>query len=227
MTNAPFIRDMQAWVWKRFPSRQLSATDIYYVLKWAESGVPSSIFTDAFEHLLNSRACEFETSGKLSTLRFEAGRIIADYQKTLLREPNVRPVTVDDPYETALSRIAQAGRDTQNQLLQAELRRFYKSILDDQSKARHDYPEYGSRIESFYAYKAQAILAWDKGMEALLENCARLLSDEERLPLLSLTPKEKLHCIPLSEEARELYKKHIFNRKLAEYFEFSSLLEPL
>ncbi|MBQ9242017.1 MAG: hypothetical protein IJ165_02110 [Proteobacteria bacterium] len=227
MTNAPFIRDMQAWVWKRFPSRQLSATDIYYVLKWAESGVPASIFTDAFEHLLKSRACEFETNGKLSTLRFEAGRIIADYQKSLLREPNVRPVTVDDPYETALSRIAQAGRDTQNPLLQAELRRFYKSILEDKSQAQHDHPEYSARIEAFYLYKSQAILAWDKGLDALLENCARFLSDEERLPLQALTPQEKFHCIPLSEDARELYKKHIFHKKLAEYFTLSSFLEPL
>ncbi|MBQ1926679.1 MAG: hypothetical protein II767_04595 [Proteobacteria bacterium] len=227
MTNAPFIRDMQVWVWKRFPSRQLSATDIYYVLQWSESGVPSSLLIDGFEHYLKTRTNAFETSGRLSELRFEAGRIIADYQKTLLAPSNVPPVTVDEPFEIALTRIAQAGQATDNPLLQSELRKYYKAMLDSKSKAQSAYPEYQTRIESFYAYKAQALLAWDKGLETLLTNCRQFLSAEETATLETLSPPEKLHCILLSEEAKTNYIKQIFQKKLADYFNLSTLLEPL
>ncbi|MBR4984812.1 MAG: hypothetical protein IKY83_03600, partial [Proteobacteria bacterium] len=216
MTNVAFIRDMQAWVWKRFPSRQLSAIDIYYAQKWSESGVPSHIFTDAFEHMLRERNCEFEASGKLSTLRFEASRIIADYLKILNAPTNVPPVTLDEPYEKALERIAQIGRDHPNPLLLAELRTFYRTLLDTKSAARKAYPEYHARIESYYAYKAHAILAWDQGLEALLARCAQLLSEEETDRLNTLTPSEKIHCMQLSADAQAHYKKQIFQKKIAE-----------
>ena len=209
LPNTAFLRDIQDWVWKRFPTRQLSATDIFYVLQWADSGVPACIFIDGFENWLKSHPREFVSECRLSSLQFEAGRIISAYRQTHAASSIPEPIIVDDPYETALNRIAAQGRKTNNPLLRNMLRTFYQQMLSSRKRARKDYPD------------------WNTHFRALIDECFRMLAEQEQEKLTELTPAEKLHCMQIGSEAQQIYKSHLLQKKIAQYFDISPLLESL
>ena len=77
-----FLRDMQAWVWMRYPTRQLSATDVFYALQWAASGLCARDFTSAFDAYLAEHPDVFDRGCRLSRLQYEAKRVIADAKLT-------------------------------------------------------------------------------------------------------------------------------------------------
>jgi len=104
LPHASFLQDIQNWVWKRFPTRQLSATDIFYAMQWAESGVPSIFFIDGFEAWLQTHPKEFVANAKLSNLRFEADRIVTAYRTLHPVQPPTE-ITSEDPFETMLHRL--------------------------------------------------------------------------------------------------------------------------
>ena len=227
LPNTAFLRDIQDWVWKRFPTRQLSATDIFYVLQWADSGVPACIFIDGFENWLKSHPREFVSECRLSSLQFEAGRIISAYRQTHAASSIPEPIIVDDPYETALNRIADQGRKTNNPLLRNMLRTFYQQMLSSRKRARKDYPDWNTRSESFYPLQARAIIDWNTHFHALIDECFRMLAEQEQEKLTELTPAEKLHCMQIGSEAQQIYKTHLLQKKIAQYFDISPLLESL
>ncbi len=219
-----FLRELQAWVWKRFPTRQLSASDIFYALKWAESGVPCCIFTDGFEAWLSRHPLEFVKDGQLSVLRFEAERIIGAYRELHSKDAE-RPLLVDDPYEMRLSIITQCGRETDNVLLRERLRAFYQKMRVSCQEARTAYPEWMQRSEQYYTLKARAILSWDEGLSCLLRECFEMLSEEEQASLKTLSGAERLHCMQISDEAQKIYKSQIIDKKIAKYFGILQLLD--
>ena len=227
MPHAEFLRGIQNWVWRRFPARQLSATDIFYALQWAESGVPCCIFTDGFEAWLQTHPQECEKSIKLSGFHFEAERIIAGYRKLHANDPHLTPVIVDDPYEKALSLIAECGRNTKNPLLRDELRIFYQTMLKSRAENRQLYPDWNQRSESFYPLKAHALVDWENALNLLLEHCYNMLSEEEQNKLSMLKPADKIHCMHISEEAQKIYINRILHQNVAEYFEITKLLGNL
>lgn len=227
LPHAEFLRDIQSWVWKRFPTRQLSATDVFYALQWAESGVPFCIFSDGFEAWLHTHPLEFVKSGNLSALHFEADRIIKAYHQHLSSVSNTTPTIVDDPYETALTRIAEVGKKTQNPLLRDELRIFYQNMIVSRTEARKLYPDWNQRSESFYPLKARAIIDWDASIEILLQHCFSMLSEQEQTRLQKLAPVDEIHCMQIGEDAQKIYKLRILNQKIAEYFEISVLMTSL
>ncbi len=225
--HTEFLRDIQSWVWKRFPTRQLSATDIFYALQWAESGVPFCIFSDGFEAWLHTHPLEFVKSGNLSDLHFQADRIIKAYHQHISSAPDTTPTIVDDPYDTALTRIAEVGKKTKNPLLRDELRIFYQNMLISRTEARKLYPDWNQRSESFYPLKARAIIDWDKALKTLLQHCFSMLSEQEQTHLKKLAPVDEIHCMKIGEDAQYIYKTRILNQKIADYFEISALIKSL
>lgn len=224
MPHSEFLQDIQSWVWKHFPTRQLSAADIFYAMQWAETGVPCCIFTDAFEACLRSKNNEFLKTGKLSSLHFDAERVIDNYRIQHTDNSPKQPLIVDDPYQIALERIADSGKKTNNPLLRDELRIFYQNMLNSRSENRKAYPDWNQRSESYYPLKARAIVDWESSLSTLLNNCFEMLTDQEKSQLQKLSPADEAHCLFISEEAQNVYKKRILNQKIAEYFDISPLL---
>ena len=72
--HAAFLRAIQEWVWSRFPTRQLSASDIFYSLQWAESQIPASVFIKSFDLFLQAHPHHFDEGCKLSKLQYEASK---------------------------------------------------------------------------------------------------------------------------------------------------------
>lgn len=221
-----FLRDMQNWVWVRFPTRQLSAADIFYVIQWADSGIPARFFIDGFEQHLQRGSSEFCRTGNLSCLRFEADRLIASWRRDHAGQEKVS-ILVEDPFEKALSRLTMIGCRTENSLLRDELRIFYQNIINSRNIARNTYPDWNQRSESFYPLKARAILDWDTSLATFLKHCFAMLSEQEQHRLSELSPVEQMHCMYISEEAQELYKMRILHHKVAEYFDVKELLDDL
>ncbi|MBQ9395486.1 MAG: hypothetical protein IJU23_08210 [Proteobacteria bacterium] len=221
-----FLRDMQNWVWVRFPTRQLSATDIFYALQWADSGVPARYFIDGFEENLRRSGAEFAKTGKLSCLRLEADRLIAAWRRDHAGQEKAA-ILVEDPYEKALSRLTMIGCRTENSLLRDELRIFYQNMMYSRTQARKSYPDWNQRSESFYPLKARAIVDWEDSLARLFEHCYVMLSEQEQSRLSSLSPQEQMHCMYISEDAQKTYKMRILNHKLADYYKMNELLEDL
>ena len=225
LAHAAFLHDMQEWVWKRFPTRQLSATDVQQVLQWAETAIPSCILIDGLESWIHAHPGKFESDGRLTSLRFEAGRIIDAY-RTAAPAP-VQPLRLDDPYAVALDQIADVGRKTDNPLLRDALRGFYQRMRESRRTAQDRYPLWNRRSEQYYPLKAQAILDWDGGLHGLAETCLGLLSDAERAAIETPSPSETMHCMFLGDEAKAVYLDRQRLRKTAEYFGFAGLLSIL
>ena len=226
LPHASFLQDIQNWVWKRFPTRQLSASDIFYVMQWAETGVPSIFFIDGFEAWLQTHPKEFITNANLANLRFEANRIIEGYRSL---HPVHRSIEMDviDPFETMQHRLEVLGKTTPNESLRNELRSIYQKVRSAQRETQSMYPDWNQRAESFYTLKARALLLWDECLETLIAQCFSWLPRENQEKMKTLTPAENLHLLRLGDEAQELYKKNLFQQKVADHCGMASLLEPI
>ncbi|MBO4350215.1 MAG: hypothetical protein J6A01_04610 [Proteobacteria bacterium] len=226
MPHASFLQDIQNWVWKRFPTRQLSASDIFYVMQWAETGVPSIFFIDGFEAWLRAHPKEFITNANLANLRFEADRIIEGYRSL---HPVQLPVeiNVEDPFETMRHRLEILGKSTQDEALRKDLRKIYQQIRTAQRETQSQYPDWNQRAESFYTLKARALIVWDECIESLITQCFSRLPQEKQEEMKVLTPAENLHLLRLGDEAQEMYKKTQFHQRIAKHYEMESLLDPI
>ena len=223
--HAAFLHAIQEWVWTRYPTRQLSATDIFYSLQWAESQLPASVFIRSFEDFLAAHPHHFDDGCRLSKLQFEARRIIAQQQKAQSEAPrNSAPIVVNDPFHTALKIITICGQRTENPILKDALRKLYADFRTAQQQTRQKYPDWDRHTEAFYRLKAEALLLWQESVQKLCDDCLALLSENERQPLTELTAAEKIHCMQLGPEAEKIYKNRVRNEKITEYFGVHELL---
>ncbi len=226
--HADFLRAIQEWVWLRYPTRQLSASDIFYSLQWAESHIPASVFTQNFDAYLLEHPHYFDDGCKLSKLQFEAKRIIGEQQKELSGLPANTEIHVDsDPYDTAIRYITICGKRTTNPLLKDELRKIYTNLRSSRKKAMIKYPNWNKQTEEYYKFKAEAFLLWQDDIQNLCNNCLSMLSDTEQNQLRTLTPAEKIHCFQLGQEAETIYLNRILREKIARYFDFEELLNAI
>lgn len=225
--HADFLRNIQNWLWKRFPTRQLSATDIFYVLQWANSAVPCCIFIDGFESWIHAHPGKFENDARLSSLQHVAWKIIASYRKKTSSLPQSSPLLVDDPYEKILNATAHIGQNISNPLLREILRTFYTNIRNDRTDAQNAFPTWNQRADSYYPFRAQAILDFETERDRLILACQNLLSERERQALETLSPQENLHCMIISENAQKQYKMQLLRQKIAQYFDISDLMDIL
>lgn len=221
--HTSFLRTIQAWVWQRFPVHQLSANDIFYAIQWAQSGIPAAMLTEAFETWLQEHPHHFDDGFRLTRLKLQAEHAIAEYRKKAMATPP--PVIVHDPFKAALDAITVCGKQTENPLLRDLLREFYQGMRDAQALAIESCPGWNERPDAFYPFKARAILAWDKHLAHLLTQCFNMLSEQEQTQIKQLTPREKIHCMHLGNEAKQYYLKQCMNTRLAAYFQIESLLE--
>ena len=226
--HAAFLRAIQEWVWSRFPTRQLSASDIFYSLQWAESQIPASVFIKSFDLFLQAHPHHFDEGCKLSKLQYEASRIIGEQQKATAQSPQKKEIQiVCDPYETALKYITICGQRTDNPILRDELRKLYASFKSAKTQAEQKYTNWNKQTEAFYKYKAEAFLLWQESVQHLCAYCLSLLSDVEQEKIKALTPAEKMHCFQLGPEAESIYVDRILREKVARYFDFEELLNSI
>lgn len=223
--HAPFLRALQAWVWQRFPVHQLSATDIFYALKWAQTGIPADMLTEAFEAWLRDHPHHFDDGFRLTRLKLQAEHAISEFRKKPAAA--APPLLVNDPFKIALDTITTCGRQTNNPLLRDALRAFYQAMREAQKNAIDECPGWNERPDAFYPFKARAILAWDEHLAQLLSHCYNMLSEQEQTHMKALTPREKIHCMHLGEEAKQYYLKQCLNARLAAYFQIESLIENI
>ena len=226
LPHTAFLRDMQNWVWKRFPTLQLSASDIFYAMQWAETGVPSIIFIDGFENWLQTHPKEFVSDARFSALRFEADRIITAYRL-------VHPQTAEsafkaeDPFEQLLTRIEQIGKQATDERLLKELRQIYQTMRGCQRESQQQYPDWQTRSEAFYTYKARMLIQWDECIETLMHACLSWLSQEKCEQMHALSAEENMHLLYLGDEAQELYRKRRIHEKVADYYGIRGLLDSV
>lgn len=226
MPHTAFLQDIQNWVWKRFPTRQLSASDIFYAMQWAETGVPAVFFVDGFEHWLSTHPKEFVTNANLSALRFEADRIVSAYRQL---HPVQAPVEfkVDDPFKVILDRLERVGKNTTDDRLRLQLREIYQTMRDGMQKTRSLYPDWKARAEVFYTLKARALILWDESVDHLIQECFSWLSEDEKKQMQTLTPADAMYAMRLGDEALAVYKKTHFQRNVAKFYSMESLLDPV
>lgn len=224
--HAPFIKAMQEWVWRRFPTRQLSATDLYYVMQWAASEIPVSVFIDSFEAYLKEHPHFFETDCRLSKLQFQARLVMSSCRQHLgeISQPPEK-IQVIDPYATILEQLALCGRRTKNPLIRELLRSLYQTMRESCRMARNAFPEWENKADDFYRLKAQAVLDWEQGFQAFCQSCFMMLADVEQEKLLELSPSEKAHLMYLGSDAQAAWQAQRLNEKTAVYLGVAELLE--
>lgn len=223
--HASFLRALQAWVWRRFPVHQLSATDIFYAIQWAQTGISADMLTDYFEAWLQDHPHHFDDGFRLTRLKLQAEHAIADFRKKPIS--SVSPILVSDPFKAALDAITVCGKQAENPLLRDELRAFYQAMREAQRESQTTYPDWSSRRDIFYMFKARALLAWDEHLGHLFENCFAMLSDQEQLEMKQLTVQEKLHCMHIGDEAKQHYIQRCLYQRIASYFRIEYLLENI
>lgn len=223
--HAPFLRGIQSWVWRYFPVHQLSATDIFYALKWAQSGIPVTMLTEHFDVWLHEHPHHFDEGFRLVRLQRQAERAISEFRKK--PAPIPPPVLVDDPFKRALETITSCGKQTENPLLRDALRQFYQAMREAHKLALTACPEWNQRPDAFYPFKARAILAWDEHLAILLQYCFDMLTETEQLQIQTMSPQEKVHCMHLGDEAKQHYIGQCQNKRIATYFHIEPLLENI
>ena len=226
--HAPFIKAMQEWVWRRFPTRQLSATDLYYVMQWASSEIPVSVFIDSFEAYLKEHPHFFETDCRLSKFQFQARRVIsACRQHQTEADQPMDKIQVTDPYATILEQLALCGRRTKNPLIRDSLRTLYQKMRESCRTARREYPEWDKKADDFYRLKAQALLDWEQEFNGFCQTCFMMLADVEQEKLLELSPSEKVHLMYLGMDGQAAWQARRLNEKTAVYLGVAELLEVI
>lgn len=226
--HAGFLRSMQEWVWRRFPTQQLSATDIFYVIQWAQSGIPVSALIEDFEDFLRNRPHFLDDGCRLSKFNPEAHRYIKDSRQHSPSIPHPQEkIIVCDPYLVILDRLTACGRQTQNTLLKEELRKLYATMRSSCMQAQKSEPEWMQRSDSFYRLKAQALTDWEAGLTNLCRTCYEMLSEEERTKLKELDKAERAHVMCLGTEAEAIWRVRRLKEKVAAYFGFEGLLDSI
>ena len=226
--HAPFIRAIQDWVHNRYPTRQLSATDLFYAIQWANSEVPAACFVEAFEEILRNRPHFLDEGFRLSKFNFEAQKMISRYRQKRSEDPQpIEKICVSDPYQEILDRLVKCGRMTTNPVLRDELRKLYQNMRQSKHQAENAEPEWSQRADQYYRYKSHAVVDWDEGLANLCNTCFMMLADVEQKTLLELSPAEKAHLMHLGEEAEKIWRTQRLREKVASYMGFSELLLPL
>lgn len=222
--HAAFLRDIQAWVWTYCPTRQLSATDTYYALKWAASGLPASTFTRAFDAFIAKNPRTFAHGCRLSILSSYAARIMSTAPKLAPQPAIPIPDSARDPFDEAIDRIVQCGKRSQNPLLRDLLRTAYNELSRAHQAAVKECPHWRATPHDFYEFKARALTAIDAQIARICLSAREFLSPAELRDLQKLTPAEQLHCLRLGPDAESRYKNRIFDQKMASRLGFSDVL---
>ncbi|MGI5830444.1 MAG: hypothetical protein ACOX8U_09785 [Bradymonadia bacterium] len=220
-----FIESLQHWLQGFCPTRQLSPLDIYYAMRWQDSGVPVKRFIDAFNEEIKGKKedCSYIS---LKSLSFVAQRTIVKYRSQYANLPKTAP-PLEDPFSSILERCAEVGRHCENSLLREELKKAYR---DMRNTARTFYGEHGERpqsLEEFYEFKAAALLAWDKILQNLLDAMLEYLSDDERRQIALLTPTQERKIRLLSTQAALEYKLRIKRENLVKYLQIEEIYNIL
>lgn len=219
-----FIKRIQNWLQQRYATRQLSATDLFYLMQWAESDIEVELFIEAFDDLLRREPKFFSKGVRLSRLHFEATKLMRAGYKNHQSRPH-SPITVEDPYPLVLDLIARLGRQTDNPILRDILRHSFRELRQSQQRSNEAYPNWSQNVERFIAYKAQAYLDWELILESLCAEALKILAPQEQADILEPTSVEKAHLMHLGDEAAARYQSAIVRKKTAESLGFSSLLE--
>ena len=226
-----FLRDIQSWVWMRYPTRQLSAADVFHALQWAASGLSAHDFTIAFDAYLRKHPRLFERGCRLSQLQYEAKRVISAEKRRRSAQPAVAPpwngADVDDPYETALRRIVECGKQTEQPPIRDILRKAYSALYHAHRVSLAAHAEWRETLESYSLYKAQGLADYAAAVDQTFDAAESLLCAEETEKLRTLNQKEKIRAFRLGDEAKKRLLDQIFRRNAACYFGLEKLLLPL
>lgn len=226
-----FLRDMQAWVWMRYPTRQLSATDVFYALQWAASGLCARDFTSAFDAYLAEHPDVFDRGCRLSRLQYEAKRVIGAEKRRQSTLPAAQMPwhgdIVEDPYDVAICRIIECGKRTEQPPIRDILRKAYVALIQAHQVSIAAHPNWRETPESFAKYKAQCLADYASAVDLTFEGVNELLCDEEKAKLRRLDQREKIRAFQLGNDAKARFLAQIYRRNVAGYFGLDVLLSPL
>ncbi len=226
-----FLRDMQSWVHLRYPTRQLSATDVFYALQWASSGLTARDFTAAFDVYLSQHPEAFERGCRLSRLKYEAQRVMREESRRRSSLPAARPAPdcgdAGDPYEIAICRIIECGKQTRMPPLRDILRKAYTAMAHAHRVSAQAFADRRLTPENYAEYKAKCLIDYDAAVDEVFRSATELLAREEIEKLRALTQKEKIRAFRLGDEAKERFLARVFRQNEARYFGIEKLLKPL
>jgi len=226
LPHALFLQTMQNWVRSYLSTQQLSATDLFFALEWAESGVRADALTDHFDHYIAQNPDVIKNGVKLSRLRWEAERYISALrQKT--PETLAQPMIVSDPFATLLNAVAEAGRSSSNALVTEILRTMWKSLNKAHQAALELYPDWNTSPSEYYQLKAYAITTHRQACQSACNSCAEILTQQELDDLISLTTQEQMHLLTLGEDAAQRFRNKCRTEKIAAHFGLGELLNLL
>lgn len=220
-----FLRSIQAWFATRWPTRQLSASDMYYISKWAASNVAAGEYIAAFNRYLDSHPNFCDSNVTLSRLHFLAKEISANATKkpsasSALPQPN----RADDPYVTVINRLVDCGKQSDNPILRDILRDAFNQLTLCHRCALQAHPDWRLSTEAFYKFKAQCIIDNDNAVQAILSRLSDLLSPQELDALNTLSTADKIRSFNLGDIAKSKFLRQRFNLKLADYFDIAPIL---
>ena len=221
-----FLRSIQAWFATRWPTRQLSASDMYYISKWAAKNVSAGEFIAAFNRYLDNHPNFDDANITLSRLHFLT-KDIADNtpQNKSTSSALPPPNRADDPYVTVINRLVACGKQSDNPLLRDILRDAFNHLSLCHRCALQTNPDWRLSTEAFYKFKAQCIIDNDHAVQNILSRLSDLLSPQELDALNTLSTADKIRSFNLGEIAKSKFLHNRFNHKLADYFDITPILE--
>lgn len=221
-----FLRSIQAWFATRWPTRQLSASDMYYISKWAAANVSAGEFIAAFNRYLDTHPDFCDTNVTLSRLHFLAKKI-SDNAPKKNSSPHVPPSPnrANDPYVTVINRLVDCGKQSDNPLLRDILRDAFNQLSLCHRCALQTHPDWRLSTEAFYKFKAQCIIDNDHAVQDILTRLSDLLSPQELDALNTLSTADKIRSFNLGDIAKSKFLQHRFHLKLADYFDIAPILE--
>lgn len=227
--HALFLREIQAWVWGRYPTRQLSASDVFHVLKWASSGLPGRAFTRAFDDYLTREPHCFDDGMRLSKLEFVAKRVIGEDKRRKFDHQVVQPLPIvlpdiDDPYRKGIDKIVECGKRAIHPPIRDILRDAYLKLVHAREMAKNEHPDWQKSPENALKYRAQYLCDYGECLDAIFDNAAQMLTPDERATIQKLDSKEAVHAFRLGDDAKARFLARIIRQKLAVYFGLEKLL---
>ncbi len=226
LPHALFLQTIQNWVRSYVSTQQLSATDLFFALEWAESGVRPDALTDHLDRYIAQNPEVIQNGIKLSKLRWEAERYISAIRQKA-PETLVQPMVVSDPFVALLDAIADIGRSVSNAFIKDILRTTWKSIHKSHQRALTLYPDWNTSPTAYYQLKAYAITTHREACQTACCKCSELLTPQELEVLTALTPQEQIRALTLGEEATKRFLQQCHNEKIAARFELTELLNLL
>ena len=126
-----------------------------------------------------------------------------------------------------MERVAEVGKTTEKDCVRESLKPVWILLKKKQKEAAFQLQNAESDLQRFYQMKGFAQRDWYAILEVLFGQLQTFLTEEESLALKTPTSEQMLKMLAMSPAASDIYRKDLFWKRCADFFDIALLLEPL